>query len=264
MDAAASLWEEIKTELQLQLPRATFDTWIKDTKAVHFDGKTLIIAVPNPFALDWLSNSLQAVISRTASRIAKAPVTLRFQAMTQTKPSDNGREPEPRPGEIAVELVEFDPTKRGWVQASNYAIRFWQPYLGPLPFALWLTLRSFAFHADRDTWPSIQTLADICANGNRHRILGRATRKGRAAQTGALQVLENERIVWVKRFGSGPTTSYRFRVLESLPLLTPQQVRKLPRTLQEAHDRFVRQCSIDYEEWEQLTLPTLAEAMSRT
>jgi len=49
-------------------------------------------------------------------------------------------------------------------------------------FWLWATLRSCAAHwmtTRNPEWPSIQTLADICANKNRHRILGRAARRGR-------------------------------------------------------------------------------------
>jgi len=258
MEMENNLWEKALEQLKLQMSRATFETWLMTTTGELRDG-TLTVTLPNTYALDWIER-LRPIIENTVERIAGRPLNVAFTTPAEEhRPASERSRSEPRPGEIAIELVEFDPTRRGFVMTANYAVRFWQPYLGPLPFALWLTLRSFAWNAGRGGWPSIQTLADICANGNRHRILGRAARAGRKPITGALQVLENERIVWVKRTGEGRQTNYRFRVLANLPLLTPSQVQQLPANLQKAHDRFVRSCSVDHEEWNQLTLPTLTE-----
>lgn len=275
------IWSRALEDLELQLPKATFDTWLMGTTA-DLDGDTLTVLVGNTFAEEWLEYRLRDRIEAAVAACAGRPLTVVFAIksanhddagnpgrvqspaeappeLVEGQPPGSGAPalPAPGPGEIAVELVEFDPTKRGFVMTANYAIRFWQPYLGQLPFSLWQTLRSFAFRADEDAWPSIQTLADICANGNRHAILGRARRNGRKPIVGALETLENERIVWVLHSGSGRMTRYHFRVLGSLPLLTPGQIQRLTPRLQEAHERFLQRCAIDYEEWKQLTLPSL-------
>ena len=99
-------------------------------------------------------------------------------------PSDPDLPPDCR---INIELINFDPTTAGWVMVPNYAVHYWQPYLGLTPFALWVALRSFpaAWAGGRASeWPSIQTLADIITNRNRHRILGRAKRQGRRRTVG--------------------------------------------------------------------------------
>jgi hypothetical protein len=262
------IWPATLGELQLQMTQATFDTWLRGSTLQEYRDGVFVVGVKSGYAKDWLEHRLLATIKRTLARLTGQPVEIQFvvggergrpgeQAAQEGQGSEQASEP--RPGEIAVELVEFDPTRKGFVMATNYAIRFWQPYLGAVPFALWLALRSFAFRADRESWPSIQTLADICTNGNRHVILGRNERKGRERTIGALEVLENERIVWPKKYGVGHETRYRFRVLENLPLLTPVQVQKLTPLLRRAHARFVADCPIDYEEWSRLTLPTLAE-----
>ena len=268
------IWSHALEELELQMTRATFETWLKGTTA-QVDGDTLTVTVANTFGQEWLDQRLRPKIEAAVADAAGRPLNVVFAVKATNhigdgdlddgrppsqQPSDTADStlPAPGPGEIAVELVEFDPTKRGFVQTANYAIRFWQPYLGLRPFALWMTLKSFAFRADKDAWPSIQTLADIVANGNRHLITGRAARNGRKATTGDLQILEEERIVWVLRTGEGGGTRYHFRVLNSLPLLTPAQVKQLPANLQAAHERFINQCAIDYGEWRQMTLPTLA------
>lgn len=265
----SAIWAHTLEDLKLQLPRATFDTWLKGT-AADLDDDTLTVTVANPFAQDWLEHRLRPKIEDAVANTAGRPLNVVFaveatdriatdQSLTEhSSDTANPTPPAPGPGEIAVELVEFDPTKRGFVMTANYAVRFWQPYLGLRPFALWLTLKSFAFHAEDEAWPSIQTLADIVAKGNRYAVTGRAACNGRKRQVGALEVLEDERIVWVLRLGKGGGTRYRFRVLSNLPLLTPVQVGHLSGNLRAAHGRFIDRCSIDSREWHQMTVPTLA------
>ncbi len=208
------IWnKKILPLLASQLTRATFNTWLANTSQVGpFDGKTLIIGTPNAFAKDWLDNRLLATAQRAAEVITGTPVALEF--VLQTGPDSavaagkNERAPEPGPGEFSIELVSFDPNQKGFVMASNYSTRFWQPYLNLhntslSPFFLWITLKSFAFEAQRGAWPSIQTLADICAKGQRYKLLGRAGRKGCDEITGALDILEQQRIVHVRRTGQG-------------------------------------------------------------
>lgn len=80
--------------------------------------------------------------------------------------------------EVEVQPVELDPTTHGYSVAWNYSTRFWLPLLGATPWAVWQTLLSFCF-GPRDTcWPSINLIAGIAANSNRHAILGRWRGKG--------------------------------------------------------------------------------------
>ena len=264
---AQDLWQRTLTHLEGRVTKATFATWLADTKAVDLTTDGLVILAPNQYARDWLEHRLLQLISRALADAAGHAVNTAF--ITQYPPPRRKPATDPPPpkgptagGTIAIELVSFDPANRGWVQCSNYAIRFWQPYLRPRPFALWLTLRSFAWHADRDAWPTINTLASICTHGNRHLVLGRNARASRPPTKGALQVLEDERIVWTKRRGTGPTASYTFRVLDGLPLLTPGQLATLPENLVAAHARFLHGCEVDRDEWQQLTLPTLCPGHS--
>lgn len=284
------IWQQTLEALRLQMTRATYDTWLNDTKLLsHADG-IASIGVKNAYAKDWLENRLLSTIQRTLSRITGAPTNVQFtilhppattvaDAPGPSLPSRSLGEIDPEPADrdmpadcrFGIELVSFDPTTKGFVMTSNYAIQFWQPYLatverkqgarsGGVAFPLWQLLRSFpAAWTGRTNpfWPAIQTMADIVANGNRHRILGRAERKGRKRMVGALEILEIERIVWPRAYGEGRETIYYFRVLDTLPLLTPWQVTQLPPPIQERHQRTLSRCSIDYQEWKQLTLPSL-------
>lgn len=247
-----ALWQRVLEDVQLTMTRATFETWVQNTELVEVNGTTHIVAVPTPYALEWLENRLAPQIKEVLERHAGGTVTLQFEVAADLSAREDGASPPGQPQEMsdaAIELVTFDPTQRGWVQTSSYAIRFWQPLLGPEPFMLWLTLRSFARNGE--AWPSMNTLAAITANENKQLIIGRSDRK----KPGRLEVLEEERIVWPRKEGR----KYFFRVLDNLPLLTPAQVAQLPVRLQRMHRDFLDKCQIDYEEWEQLTLPTLTD-----
>jgi hypothetical protein len=180
---------------------------------------------------------------------------------------------------LSVELIHFDPRERGFVQLSNYALVFWQPLLNllereagsratGLAFRLWLTLRTFAAHWDPhhgNHWPTIFTLARITAHGDRHRLLGRGPRGTKQAGTyrkevtGAIAILEEQRILYVTSRHSGRFTEYVFRILDRLPLLTPVQVKRLPVPLQERHQHELARSKLDYQQWQQYTLPLLLE-----
>lgn len=277
-------YSDILSALKLQMTQATFNTWLIRSTG-ELKGSTLTITLPNPRALDWVDARLRPTIERTATRIVGRSIKLQLtvehpQATGQNQPGpvpDSGPSlPESRAGlndpnipprcRFGIEIVSFDPTDRGWVKTSNYALQFWQPYLGTIPFVLWQTLRSFPSswrNADKKQWPSIQTLADICASHNRHAILGRAERgegkSYRKRTVGALEILEEERIVWPQTYEAGRDVIYYFRVLGNLPILTPAQVGTLTPRLQERHSRELAKCNLDYYQWLQLTLPSLAE-----
>ena len=51
---------------------------------------------------------------------------------------------------------------------------------------------------------------------------------------------------------------YRISVVTSLPLLTPQQVARLPAQNQVEHERYLANRAQDLLAWEQIGLPTLA------
>ena len=262
-----NIWNAALSELQLQMTQATFDTWLRQSQFVRYENDVFVVGVHSGYAKDWLEHRLLGTIQRTLARLVGKSVAVEF-VVAEAAPTSPDSPPvaevaryvplqEPGPGEVAVEVVEFDPTRKGFVMTANYAVRFWQPYLGSVPFSLWMTLKSYAFQSERNVWPSIQTLADICAGGNRHVILGRKACQGRKSQAGAAEILEREHVARVIVTGTGPKTRYLFRIQEALPLLTPTQVQRLSPVLRQAHDRFIKQCQIDHQEWQELTDPTL-------
>ena len=77
MDAKRA-WEATLGELELQMTKATFDTWLKNTSFVSYEDGTFVIGVPNAYAKDWLRHRLLSTIKETLTRIANETVEIKF------------------------------------------------------------------------------------------------------------------------------------------------------------------------------------------
>jgi chromosomal replication initiator protein len=72
------IWQTAYGDLQLQLPRETFDTWLRNARLVAHEDGTYIIGVENIYAREWLEHRLKSVVVSTLSRIAERGVEVRF------------------------------------------------------------------------------------------------------------------------------------------------------------------------------------------
>jgi chromosomal replication initiator protein len=75
---AESAWKATLGELELQMTRATFNTWLKDARLLASDEDEYVIGVRNDYAKDWLENRLSNSISRTLTTIVGKPISVRF------------------------------------------------------------------------------------------------------------------------------------------------------------------------------------------
>ena len=71
-------WQSVLGQLQMEMPRASFDTWVRDTKPVSFQDGTLVIGVRNAYARDWLDDRLSATVSRLLVGTMNASVSVKF------------------------------------------------------------------------------------------------------------------------------------------------------------------------------------------
>ncbi|MDB9529478.1 chromosomal replication initiator protein DnaA [Oscillatoria sp. CS-180] len=79
MDPALNgLWQQILDELQNQLSRPTFETWIKPACAQELSEQTLVISTPNPFARNWLQKHYLGTIAGVANNILGRDVSVKF------------------------------------------------------------------------------------------------------------------------------------------------------------------------------------------
>jgi hypothetical protein len=71
-------WEATLGELELQMTKATFNSWLKDAHLLGRDEDGYVIGVHNQYAQDWLTNRLHDTVARTLGAIMQEQVDLRF------------------------------------------------------------------------------------------------------------------------------------------------------------------------------------------
>ncbi|RZM82928.1 chromosomal replication initiator protein DnaA [Leptolyngbya iicbica] len=76
--ALDGIWQQVLDELQEQLSRPTFETWIKPARPQTLSEQTLIISTPNPFARNWLHKHYLSTIATVVKNIVGRPVEVQF------------------------------------------------------------------------------------------------------------------------------------------------------------------------------------------
>ena len=86
LKSAQELWETVLGQLQLQVTKANYLTWLKDTKGLGYEAGIFVIGVPGPFAREWLERSLYSLIRRTLLGLLGQEVEVEFQVAQAPSP----------------------------------------------------------------------------------------------------------------------------------------------------------------------------------
>ena len=92
--SAAEVWQSALGELQLQVARANYQTWLKDTKGLTFRNGEFVVGVPSIFAAEWLDKRLSSLVKKTLISITGRELQVCFQVdgseaeMEAAKPAD--------------------------------------------------------------------------------------------------------------------------------------------------------------------------------
>lgn len=62
----------------MEMPRASFDTWVRDTQPLHFENGLMTVGVRNAYARDWLESRLAGTVSQMLTGMTASNVTVRF------------------------------------------------------------------------------------------------------------------------------------------------------------------------------------------
>ena len=77
--SARETWNATLGQLELELPRATFDTWLKQTEGIGFNGTDLLVEVPSVFTIAQLEQRMYQTILRALRQASGQPLDVRFQ-----------------------------------------------------------------------------------------------------------------------------------------------------------------------------------------
>jgi len=77
MDAEQA-WQSALGQLQMEMPKASFDTWVRESRVVGYEAGIFTVAVQNAFARDWLENRLASTAARLLMGMMNRSVDVRF------------------------------------------------------------------------------------------------------------------------------------------------------------------------------------------
>lgn len=83
LPGAQKQWQAALGELQLQMTRATFDTWLRGSRVISCEDQTFTIFVRHTYAVDWLQNRLLSIIKQTLHRHTDRDVEVVFTARAE-------------------------------------------------------------------------------------------------------------------------------------------------------------------------------------
>ena len=107
-------WKATLGELELQMTKATFNTWLKDARLLACDDGEFVIGVRSDYAKDWLENRLERAITRTLGAIVDQDVDVRFvvgAAVPAEVRRENGAGAEHASEAVASDSEEEAPTE---------------------------------------------------------------------------------------------------------------------------------------------------------
>ena len=87
---AQNIWEAAYSQLELQLDRASFDTWLRPAVFLGYEDGEFTIGVHNSYARDMLQHRLYRNVCRVLSDVNGHPVRVRFEVFKpQREPAAN-------------------------------------------------------------------------------------------------------------------------------------------------------------------------------
>jgi len=136
------VWQAAKGELQLQMTKATFDTWINRARFSIGEGGTFTVEALSDYARDWLENRLAAMIRRTLASLTNRPpdeIQLRFvvQAQPQQEAWDLSGESPIEDEQPETRIVVRDRRKPRQFSIENVVFDEWRPIIGAIGYDLY-------------------------------------------------------------------------------------------------------------------------------
>ena len=84
-------------DLQLQLPRPTFETWLKQTEGVAEQDGLFVVEAPSTFAVEWLERRMYHALQKTLERVSGRSVELRLRVKSGAAYAVERAAPPPEP-----------------------------------------------------------------------------------------------------------------------------------------------------------------------
>ncbi len=114
LESAREIWQKALGELQTQVSRANFTTWLGNSHGVSFENGTFIVGTPSAFVAEWLARRLHSLVRKTLTHVVGVDTDVQFVVHDIVKTS-------PRP---QLQSVRADGGVSAPVRTDNLNLRY--------------------------------------------------------------------------------------------------------------------------------------------
>ena len=87
------LWAAVLGQLQMQVTKPNFDTWLKHTSGLAYADGEFVVGTPNAFVAEMLEQRMYSLIAQTVEGVVEAEVEVRFAVESAFDTSEQAAEP---------------------------------------------------------------------------------------------------------------------------------------------------------------------------
>jgi len=91
-NSAREIWETALGELQVQVNKTNYRTWLENTTGMAYQDKQFLVGTPNTFIAEYLDKSLRSLIQKTLIGLTGEELTISFCVAAEGGRSFPGRE----------------------------------------------------------------------------------------------------------------------------------------------------------------------------
>ena len=108
------IWETALDSLRVQGSTSAYDTWLKSSRGVDFDGETFVIQVENSFIAEWLDKRMRSLLERTLAGMLNRTIMVSVRVISSV--TEN-----PEPNEVFKKAsLSKNPTSNSFSANSSY------------------------------------------------------------------------------------------------------------------------------------------------
>ena len=176
-------WQTVLGQLQTEMPRASFDTWVRDTHPISYVDGLFTVGVRNAYARDWLESRLASTASRLLIGLMNESVEVVFEVSTLPDvETDEAEDDEEASGKNEITQAtatryEEEVKPHRVIVIPGYALRLLsQGDLSAKSLSLWIAFRQAVYFDWKKT-----TGAATVAKNIPHQAITRFANMGRAS-----------------------------------------------------------------------------------
>lgn len=80
---AKQIWDAVLGDLQLQVTRPSYETWLKGTVGIAYVDGEFVVGTPNAFVAEMLEQRMYSLIAEAMERVTKSSLDVRFQVTAE-------------------------------------------------------------------------------------------------------------------------------------------------------------------------------------